>query len=201
MENISLSYIKDYQKAEWISFIQDNVGTRSYDDLLLGLINTLYEKTDFFTAPASTKYHSAYPGGLSKHSIYVAQCLLKLTKAGICRSWERPVSPVLIGLLHDATKWFNYEPDFVYANDKGVRVEYSYNKDRRVLSEDHGKDSALKALKFIDLSEEEIACITYHMGAYETDHWVKYDAAIKKYPNVLWTHTADMYASKVLEVL
>ena len=40
-------------------------------------------------------------------------------------------------------------------------------------------------------------CIRYHMGAYEKDGWNEFDLAIRKYPNVLWTHTADMYASKV----
>jgi len=48
------------------------------------------------------------------------------------------------------------------------------------------------------LTEEEILCIRYHMGAYNCDDWEGYDKAIRKYPNVLFTHTADMYASKVL---
>ena len=49
------------------------------------------------------------------------------------------------------------------------------------------------------LTEEEIMCIRYHMGAYEKDDWVQFDLAIKKYPNVLFTHTADMYASKLIQ--
>ena len=53
--------------------------------------------------------------------------------------------------------------------------------------------------QFITLTEEEILCIRYHMGPYVTADWDEYDKAIKKYPNVLFTHTADMYASKVLE--
>ena len=54
--------------------------------------------------------------------------------------------------------------------------------------------------QFMTLTEEEIFCISFHMGAYETDRWNQYDAAIKKYETVLWTHTADMYASKVRNV-
>ena len=54
--------------------------------------------------------------------------------------------------------------------------------------------------QFINLTEEELLCIRYHMGAYEKEAWDQYDMAIKKYPNVLWTHHADMIASKLLEV-
>lgn len=50
------------------------------------------------------------------------------------------------------------------------------------------------------LTEEEELCIRYHMGAYETDDWDGFDKAIRKFPNVLFTHTADMYASKCMEV-
>lgn len=46
---------------------------------------------------------------------------------------------------------------------------------------------------------EERLCIRYHMGAYETSDWDEYDQAIRKFPNVLWTHTADMLASKLME--
>ena len=51
----------------------------------------------------------------------------------------------------------------------------------------------------MDLTEEEKLCITYHMGAYETSNWNEFEKAIRKYENVLWTHTADMYASKIVE--
>lgn len=49
---------------------------------------------------------------------------------------------------------------------------------------------------FIQLTPEEVACIRYHMGAYEKDEWDNLDVAIRRFNNVLWTHTADMVASK-----
>jgi hypothetical protein len=52
-------------------------------------------------------------------------------------------------------------------------------------------------LNWLQLTEEEILCIRYHMGAYEKDAWDYFDRAIRKYETVLWTHTADMVASKV----
>ena len=52
------------------------------------------------------------------------------------------------------------------------------------------------------LTDEEIACIRWHMGAYERDTkmWEYYGRAIEKYPNVLFTHTADMIASKIIGI-
>ena len=64
----------------------------------------------------------------------------------------------------------------------------------------HGEKSILMLSQFMTLTEEEIFCIRFHMGAYETNSWKEYDSAIKRYENVLWTHTADMYVSKVANV-
>lgn len=50
----------------------------------------------------------------------------------------------------------------------------------------------------IELTEEEKACIMYHMGAFvDSKEWEFYSRAVKKYPNVLYTHTADMIASQI----
>lgn len=50
----------------------------------------------------------------------------------------------------------------------------------------------------IDLTEEEKMCIRYHMGAFtEKSEWEFYSRAVRRYPNVLWTHTADMIASQI----
>ena len=50
------------------------------------------------------------------------------------------------------------------------------------------------------LTEEEVACIRYHMGAFtDKELWNDYTAAVRKYPNVLWTHTADMIASHIYD--
>ena len=66
----------------------------------------------------------------------------------------------------------------------------------------HGDKSVIMLSKYITLTDEEIACIRWHMGAYEKDTtmWNYYGKAIEKYPNVLYTHTADMIASKILGV-
>lgn len=165
------------------------------------IIEYLYEKTDYFYGPSSTKWHAAYPGGGFDHAFGVAQVLVELTQKDICQAWQRPVSPIIVGLLHDATKINAY----VMRQDRNpltgeIETWYEWNTEQTLLSNSHGEDSLLKVLQHLSLTEEEKACIRWHMGAYEGKHiWDEYDEAIRKFPNVLWTHTADMFASKVME--
>lgn len=140
----------------------------------------------FFTAPASTKYHGAYMGGLFDHSYEVTRCLLKLTiKLGL--SWELERSPYIVGMLHDMCKCHMY---------KITDGCYEYNRDLYLPG--HGDRSVILAQQFMMLSEEEILCIRWHMGAFDDkEHWNAYGKAIELYPNVLWTHTADMMATRI----
>ena len=155
---------------------------------------SLVEELDemgFFTAPASTKYHGNYEGGLFDHSYMMARCLELMTdQMGL--EWEDERSPWMIGLFHDLCKCDAYV--------QNMDGSYSYNQDQ--ILPGHAEKSIIVAQQtmFIPVfDEEQIACIRYHMGAYEGEKvWKNYDIAIRKYPNVLWTHTADMYASKVL---
>lgn len=146
----------------------------------------------FFTAPASTKYHGSYEGGLFEHSLEVTKQLLELTeKLGL--KWERPKSPYIVGMYHDLCKCDNY----VWDAETG---KYVFNKD--ILIPGHGDKSVIMVSKHIDLTYEEICCIRWHMGAYETDTkmWGYYGNAVAEYPNVLYTHTADMIAAKIVGV-
>lgn len=143
----------------------------------------------FFTAPASTKFHGAYSGGLFDHSFEVAKALVELTeKLGL--KWERPESPYIVGMYHDLCKCDNYVID----RETG---KYIYNPD--MIIPGHGDKSVIMLQKYMKLTDEEIACIRWHMSAYETDTklWNYYGRAIEEYPNVLYTHTADMIAAKI----
>lgn len=165
------------------------------------VIEFLYEKTDYFYGPSSTKWHAAYPGGGFDHAFGVTECLVELTHKGVCKPWQRVVSPFIVGLLHDVTKLGAYlKRERVNTITGGIDSWYEYNPNHHKLSDIHGEDSLLKILYHMPLTEEEQLCIRWHMGAYEgKDSWAGYDEAIRKFPNVLWTHTADMYASKVME--
>lgn len=156
----------------------------------------------FFTAPASTKYHGAYEGGLYDHCRCVFDRLNNLTHDNNLQ-WDRDESPFIVGFFHDLCKCDQYKvkdeiiklqtdyPEYA----RNIKTEYEYNNN--TLLKGHGSKSVMLLSQFITLTEEEMLCIRYHMGAYETDEWDEYDRAIKKYRNVLWTHHADMLASKV----
>ena len=163
-----------------------------YKELMSGFSVMSVDDLDylgFFTAPASTKYHGNYEGGLFNHSLAVAKQLVNLTeKLGL--TWERPESPYIVGMYHDLCKCDAYIWDIETAS-------YIYNPD--IVIPGHGEKSVMVAAQFMRLTEEEITCIRWHMGAYEKDPkmWDYYGRAIEKYPNVLYTHTADMIASKI----
>lgn len=164
------------------------------------IIDFLYDNTDYFYGPSSTRWHVPYPGGGFDHAFNVTKCLVKMTQM-MGLKWQRPVSPYLVGLLHDVTKCGAYVmKQKMNPNTNEIETWYEYNKERNVESEIHGEDSLIKIMKHLYLTDEEQACIRWHMGAYEgKESWPDFDAAIKEFPNVLFTHTADMYASKCME--
>lgn len=164
-------------------------------DTVVDIVDHL-DNIGFFTAPASTKYHGAYAGGLFDHSLAVAEELVELTnKLGL--KWERLESPFIVGMFHDLCKCDNYVELNIFDEIAPVGIKYKYSPN--IIIPGHGDKSVIMLQKIIPLTDEEIACIRWHMGAYEKDTkmWDYYGRAIEKYPNVLYTHTADMIASKI----
>lgn len=165
------------------------------------------QEEGFFTAPASTKYHGAYEGGLYEHCDKVTERLIELTNNNNL-SWQRDESPFIVGMFHDLCKCDQYIPiveneyELVAGENKLVSAPKikSYEYNTKTLLKGHGSKSVMILSRFITLTEEEMLCIRYHMGAYEKEEWTEFDQAIRKYPNVLWTHMADMLASKVDDV-
>lgn len=161
-----------------------------YEPAVVQSMKEYLDKIGFFTAPASTKYHGNFPGGLFDHSFAVTKSLLSLT-ARLDLKWGREVSPYIVGMFHDLCKCDNYI----------LKEDGSYDYDKNLILPGHGEKSIIVAQKFLRLTDEEIACIRWHMGAFdEKENWNRYGAAIEKYPNVLYTHTADMIAARIFKV-
>lgn len=160
-----------------------------FDSKISTQMGDMLQEIGFFNVPASTKYHGCHDGGLFEHSFNVYLHLCKLT-ASHDLLWMRKESTFVIGILHDLCKVDSYtktETGFTYRTD--------------TLFGGHGEKSVmLCGMLPITLTEEEAACIRYHMGAFvEKDEWKYYTGAIHRYPNVLWTHMADMLATHVTE--
>lgn len=140
----------------------------------------------FFTAPASTKYHGSFEGGLLDHCLAVTEALVKLTKQNGLK-WKKIRSPYIVGMFHDLCKIDNYIK---------TKTGYEYNDGA---AKGHGEKSIMLLQEFIDLTEEEILCIRWHMGAFDDkENWNSFSGSIHCYPNVLWTHQADMIAAHVM---
>lgn len=173
-------------QERYIEILTEHLGSLPNFEKLLEWL----KENGFFTAPASTKYHGNHPGGLFEHSWNVADVLKDFTTRGII-GWERLESPWIVGFFHDICKYDQYKQNA----DGG----YEYNND--TLYKGHGDKSLMILSSLITLTEEEATCIRYHMGAFTVkEEWGDYTNAIHKYPNVLFTHTADMVAAHILEV-
>jgi len=156
-------------------------------------LSAYLQKYKILDAPASMKYHGAWPGGWFDHSLCVMQQLVLLTERNAL-SWERPESPYIVGFFHDICKLDQYVE--VRKGENGAPV-YAWKSD--TLFKGHGDKSVVVLASLgASLTEEEVTCIRYHMGAFtDKEVWGDYTRAVEKYPNVLWTHTADMIASHI----
>lgn len=147
------------------------------------------DENGYFIKPASIKYHGTHDGALYDHSKTVAEMLKIYTECGLCK-WERKESPFVIGMFHDLCKLETYKK-----SDNG----WVYDNGR--IHTGHGEFSLILLMNYMKLTQQEIACIRWHMGAFcDSKDWEQYGLAVKKYKEVLYTHTADMHASKVIGV-
>ena len=184
--------------TDFLNFMKLPDGTSVVSDDMMEYL-TAY---GFFTAPASTKYHGNYEGGLLEHSYMVTKFLLTLTQDNHL-IWRKARSPFIVGMFHDLCKIDQYRHPASDLVVDGMLLpdpsKWEYNPD--TLLKGHGDKSVMLLSQFYTLTEEEIMCIRYHMGAFtDKSEWNYYTRAVRQYPNVLWTHQADMLASHVAGV-
>ena len=161
-----------------------------------GLVEWLC-KTDFFTAPASTKYHGSYEGGLVEHSLNVLSELSASKNAKLFTD----ESIIKVALLHDICKANFYVVDYRNAKIDGKWEQVPFYTVKDDFPYGHGEKSVLLASRFIDLTEEESVAIRWHMGAF--DEAVKggfnLSQVFERYPLALELHIADLRASYLVE--
>lgn len=187
-------------KQERIKIFTDILGEICPD----GFIERL-DKEGYFEAPAGKKHHGAFEGGLFEHSVLVTSELVELTnKLGL--KWERHEGPLVVGMFHDLCKVKQYittkvpadENEMELGSDQYTGVCYEWNKKQNLPG--HGEASIFRLMEYggPQLKNDEMYCIRYHMEAYQgQQEWNPLDMAIKQYPNILYTHLADMIASKL----
>lgn len=169
--------------------IYSNIKREGADKLLAWL-----ENSDFFTAPASTRYHGSHPGGLLEHSVNVYHRLKYLVET--CWPNNSPPSDetiALVALCHDLCKVNFYAVEYRNRkNEYGVWEQYPFYIVDDQLPYGHGEKSVYIISGFMKLSREEAFAIRFHMGDY-TDH--NTSKAYRMFPLALLLHQADEQAT------
>ena len=158
------------------------------------------EKSGFYTAPASTKYHGASEGALAIHSLNVFNAALDLATAWCGENWvDNNINSIVIAaLLHDLGKAGQFDKPLYVENilKKGRSDAQPYKTNDELMTLPHEIVSVIEASKYIELTEDEQRAIAWHNGLYGT---FKYEIQGKETPLYMIIHFADMWASRVIE--
>ena len=185
----------DY-KQKFIEYYQANIHREGADRLLEWL-----QTTDFFTAPASTRYHCACPSGLVQHSVNVYEVMMEKHFDPETDSAE---SFALCALLHDVCK-----AQFYKISTRNVKNEKTgqWEKVPSYSVEDlfpygHGEKSVFLIERFMKLKVEEAVAIRWHMGGFDDaakGGCFAISEAYDKYPLAVKLHIADLKATYLME--
>lgn len=165
------------------------------------LINFI-EKTDFFTAPASTRFHGDYEGGLLEHSMKVYEILKHKAKNNVMKMEFAEDTLIIIGLLHDICKVNFYKVDYRNAkNERGEWEKVPYYTIDDTIPYGHGEKSVMMLTEYIKLTSEEKYCIRWHMGFSEPKEvYNSLGAAYKRYPLALLLNEADLESTYFYDI-
>ena len=188
------------KKEEFLTIFDEQIHRQGAADLKNYLL-----RSDFFTAPASTRYHCAYEGGLCEHSINVYRRLLANVKMQFGDEWESKVSHesvAVCGLLHDLCKIDFYKLDYRNVKENGEWQRKPYFTREEALPFGHGEKSVYIAGGLIKLTREEAMAINWHMGGFDTrvrggDYSVS--DAYRMFPLAVLLHAADLEATYIDE--
>lgn len=165
------------------------------------LLDWMDKRTDFFVAPASTKFHGACPEGLVIHSLNVFELMLKRNEL---EKNENPESVAIVSLLHDLckTEFYKESTRNVKNQDTGQweQVPYYSIEDRFPFG--HGEKSVFLIERFLRLKPAEAIAIRWHMGGFDDNARVggySVANAFGKYPLAVKLHLCDLEATYLLE--
>lgn len=190
-------------KEEFVKIFTENINRDGAKELLDYLVDE--KKCDFFTAPASTRYHGAYEGGLAEHSLNVYKCLKDyLSRDKIKEEFGLSFSDetiAIVALLHDMCKINIYKTSMRNVKDESsgqwTKVPYYQFEDK--LPYGHGEKSVYMISGYIRLSRDEAFAIRYHMGFSGEENKNTVGNALDMFPLALALNIADMEATFLME--
>lgn len=187
-------------KAEFCQIFNDNIKREGSQELLDYL-----QKSDFFIAPASARFHMAETSGLCQHSINVYKRLLALVKADFGDDYASVYSDetlAVCGLLHDVCKVNYYTIELRNVKEETGWVKKPFFKVEERFPYGHGEKSVFIVNQYIKLTAEEAVAINWHMGGF--DERVRggsfsLSEAYCKYKLAVYLHVADITATYIDE--
>lgn len=158
------------------------------------------EHSDFFTAPASTRFHSNYEGGLCSHSLKTFDILKKLNEEFSCGYSNETIA--IVGLFHDLCKIGLYKKEIRNVKEDNEWKQKEVYVHDEILPLGHGEKSCIILSRFLELSFDECLAIRWHMGGFDCS--VKggdysMNTATNKSALVTLLQCADMIASNVFQ--
>ena len=163
-------------------------------------------KSDFYTAPASSKFHGNYEGGLLQHSINVYNRLIKIVKEELGENYTEKYSNetlAIVALLHELCKIHYYKTEYRNVkNERGEWVKAPYFAVNNTFPFGHGEKSVFMINTFMRLSGEEAMAINWHMGGFDDrvrSNPNSMGESFKIYPLCLFLHIADLTATYIDE--
>ena len=187
-------------KEKFIEIYTQNIKREGADKLLEYLTSPA---SDFFTAPASARFHSSYEGGLVDHSVNVYECLKSYLDSDRAKDFGFEYSDesiAIVSLLHDLCKVNVYKKGFRNVKDeKGMwqRVDTFEFDDK--LPYGHGEKSVYIISGYMKLTREEAFAIRYHMGYSSTEDPRNISTAFEMFPLAFALSTADSEATYYIE--
>ena len=149
-------------KQEFLKIARENIKRDGLEDLLKWL-----ESTDFFEAPASSKFHSAEAGGLCFHSLNVYKRLLKLATDEWGEENVNKETITIVALFHDICKCCFYKVEMRNVKENGEWVQKPFYSVDEKLPYGHGEKSVYIINGFLRLTREEALAINWHMGGFD----------------------------------
>lgn len=187
----------DDNKTRFLQIYRENV-TRTGSGTVLDYLC----KSDFFTAPASTRFHGAHEGGLLEHSLIVYDCLVSLLEANDLKKEYTADTIAVVALLHDICK-----VNFYRKSTRNQKIDGKWETvDCFEIDEKfpcgHGEKSVIILQTMMRLSSEEILAIRAHMGGFDTsvkggDYFI--GKIFERSKLALLLHLADMEATYLKE--
>lgn len=188
-----------FNKEYFIKILRENVQRNGVE----ALITWLSEETDFFEAPASTRFHGAEEGGLCQHSLNVYFSIKNTYEIlAEVHGWAKvdEESLAIAALLHDVCKTDVYKKENRRVKDsKGVWGDKTIYTFDDPLPFGHGEKSVWLVSKFIPLTNEEAFAIRYHMGAFRSEDIRNLSDVYETYPLAFALSVADMEATYYME--